>query len=187
MIAYLKGTIKFIFDDYIILDVRDVGYKVFAGYSLLSKQIGSEIEIFTYHSIREDADDLFGFIDINEIEFFEKLISVKGIGAKSAMKILSSAADVNMLKQGILSGDVAFVSKIKGVGKKTAERIILELAGKLNIKDIISENSLVKESDEAVSALISLGYDEKIAKSMLSEIDSSLDLQERIKLALKKR
>ncbi len=187
MIAYLKGIIKYVFEDYIILDVHDVGYKVFVGYSLLTKPVGSEIEVLTYHSVREDADDLFGFASVNEIEFFEKLISVKGIGAKSAMKILSTASDVNMLKQGILSGDVAYVSKIKGVGKKTAERIILELAGKLNVKDIIAENSLVSESDEAVSALMSLGYTEKDAQAMLKDIDQSLDLQERLKLALKKR
>lgn len=118
MIAYLKGKIKFIFKDYIIVDVRDVGYKVFCGYSLLSKNINSEIEIFIFHNLREDADDLFGFVSNNELEFFEKLISVKGIGPKTAMNILSSANDVNMLKQGILSGDVAFVSKVKGVGKK---------------------------------------------------------------------
>jgi len=187
MIAYLKGTIKFIFKDYIILDVRDVGYKVYAGYSLLAKSIGSELEVFTYHNLREDAEDLFGFIDINEFEFFGKLISVKGIGPKTAMNILSSLSDVNMLKQGILSGDVAFVSKVKGVGKKTAERIILELAGKLNIDDIIAENSYGNSSDEAVSALVSLGYSEKDAKIMLKDVDSSLDLQDRLKGALKRK
>lgn len=187
MIAYLKGTIKYIFKDYIILDVRDVGYKVYAGFSLLSKSVGSELEIFTFHNLREDADDLFGFIDNNELEFFEKLISVKGIGPKTAMNILSSANDVNMLKQGILSGDVAFVSKVKGVGKKTAERVILELAGKLNIDEILAENSYGNNSDEAISALISLGYSEKDAKIMLKDVDSSLDLQDRLKAALKRK
>ncbi len=187
MIAYLKGTIKYIFKDYIILDVHDVGYKVYAGYSLLAKNIGSELEVFTYHNLREDADDLFGFVDANELEFFEKLISVKGIGPKTAINILSSASDVNMLKQGILSGDVAFVSKVKGVGKKTAERVILELAGKLNIDDIIAENSYVSGSDEAVSALVSLGYSEKDAKIMLKNVDNGLDLQDRLKAALKRK
>lgn len=187
MIAYLKGTIKYIFKDYIILDVKDVGYKVYAGYSLLAKNIGSELEVFTYHNLREDADDLFGFVNFPELEFFEKLISVKGIGPKTAMNILSSANDVNMLKQGILSGDVAFVSKVKGVGKKTAERVILELAGKLNIADILAENSYSDSSDEAVSALVSLGYSEKDARIMLKDVDSSLALQDRLKAALKRK
>lgn len=187
MIAYLKGTIKYIFKDYIILDVHDVGYKVFAGYSLLAKSIGIDLEVFTYHNLREDADDLFGFVDFGELEFFEKLISVKGIGPKTAMNILSSANDVNLLKQGILSGDVAFVSKVKGVGKKTAERVILELAGKLDIDDIIAQNSYASNSDEAVSALVSLGYSEKDAKEMLKGVDSSLDLQGRLKAALKRK
>jgi holliday junction DNA helicase RuvA len=186
MIAYLKGTIKYIFENYIILDVNNVGYKVFAGYSLLAKKLGSELEVFTYHNLREDAEDLFGFINFNELEFFEKLISVKGIGPKTAMNILSSANDVNSLKQGILSGDVSYVSGVKGVGKKTAERIILELAGKLNIEEIISEN-IIDGKDDAVDALMSLGYSEKDAKEMLKNVDKELKLEERVKLALKRR
>lgn len=185
MIGYLKGVIKYININYVILEINNLGYTVICSPKILSKAIGDSIEVFIYESIREDAHDLYGFLTTNELEFFGKLISVKGIGPKSAMNIISSS-DINMLRQGILMGDVNYVSRIKGIGKKTAERIILELAGKLNVEEIIAQN-LEHGADEANEALMALGYSDKDAKEMLKNVDKELALEERVKLALKRR
>lgn len=185
MIGFLKGSIKHIGLNYIILEVNNVGYSVYSGPKILSKKNDDNVELFIYESIREDAHDLYGFLSINELEFFEKLISVKGVGPKSAMTIISSS-DINMLKEGILTGDVNYVSRVKGIGKKTAERIILELAGKLNVEDVIAEN-ISGGADEAGSALVSLGYSERDVKEMLKGIDKDLSLEERVKMALKRK
>lgn len=185
MIGYLKGEIKRIDINSIIICVNNVGYSVYSSPKILSKKIGDVVELFIYESIREDAHDLYGFLTVNELEFFEKLISVKGVGPKSAMTIISSS-DINMLKEGILTGDVNYVSRVKGIGKKTAERIILELAGKLNLQEILSDNTDYG-LDEANSALIALGYSEKDAKEMLKNVDKSLSLENRVKMALKRK
>ncbi len=182
MIGYLKGKIKYIDNNIIIIDCGNIGYNVYVTPKVLSKQIGDEIEIYIYEAIREDAYDLYGFLMPGELDFFKNLISVKGIGPKSAMNIISSS-DINTLKEGILTGDIGYVSKVKGIGKKTAERIVLELSGKLNINEILEENNY--SSDDAVSGLISLGYSEKDSKEMLKNIDKNLPLEERIKKALK--
>lgn len=185
MIGYLKGAIKYINLNKIILDVNNVGYSVVCGPKILLKEVGEPLEVFIYEAIREDAHDLYGFLTINELEFFEKLISVKGIGPKSAMNIISSS-DINVLRQGILMGDVNYVSRVKGIGKKTAERIILELAGKLNVEEIIAQN-ITHDEDEANEALVALGYSEKDAKEMLKNIDKDLSLEARVKAALRRR
>lgn len=185
MIGYLKGEIKHIGINNVIICVNNIGYNIYSGPKILSKKAGDIVEVFIYESIREDAYDLYGFLSVSELEFFKNLISVKGVGPKSAMVIISSS-DINTLKEGILTGDVNYVSRVKGIGKKTAERIILELAGKLNLKEILSDN-FNNGFDEASSALMTLGYSEKDAKEMLKNIDNNLSIEDRVKMALKRK
>ncbi|HOC96152.1 MAG TPA: Holliday junction branch migration protein RuvA [bacterium] len=182
MIGYLKGEIKYIDNSSVIIDCGNVGYNVYVTPKVLSKKIGDKLELYIYEAIREDAYDLYGLLMPGELDFFKSLISVKGIGPKSAMNIISSS-DINKLKEGILTGDIGYVSKVKGIGKKTAERIVLELSGKLNIDEILEGNNY--SSDDAVSALMSLGYSEKDSREMLKNIDKNLPLEDRIKKALK--
>ncbi len=186
MIFYLEGIILNIFSDSMVINISGIGYKVFiASPKLFSFKIEDKIAVYIFQNLKEDGSDLFAFSNISEREFFEKLISVKGVGPKSASSILIGS-DINILKEGIAKGDVNIVSKIKGIGKKTAERIILELAGKLSLGDILKNNNLNNTSTEVILALMSLGFSEKEAKDSLNSIDSSLSVEDQIKQVLKR-
>jgi len=186
MIFYLEGSVLNIFSDFIVINVSGVGYRVFiASPKLFSYKVSDKISLYIYQNLKEDTSDLFGFSNISEREFFEKLISVKGVGPKSASSILIGS-DINILKEGIATGDVNIVSKIKGIGKRTAERIILELAGKLSLEDILKDNNLKNVSNEAIGALMSLGFSEKEAKESLNSVDPNLSIEDQIKQVLKK-
>lgn len=186
MIFYLEGIILNIFSDSIIINVSGIGYRVFiASPKLFSFKIEDKIAVYIFQNLKEDSSDLFAFSNISEREFFEKLISVKGVGPKSASSILVGS-DINILKEGIAKGDVNIVSKIKGIGKKTAERIILELAGKLSLEDILKNNNLNSVSSEVILALMSLGFSEREAKDSLNSIDPNLSAEDQIKQVLKR-
>jgi Holliday junction DNA helicase RuvA len=186
MIFYLEGLILNIFTDSIVINVSGIGYKVFiASPKLFSFKVSDKISLYIYQNLKEDSSDLFGFSNIAEREFFEKLISVKGVGPKSASGILIGS-DINILKEGITKGDVNIVSKIKGIGKKTAERIILELAGKLSLGDILKNDNIKNVSSEAIAALMTLGFSEKEARDSLDSIDSNASIEDQIKQVLKR-
>lgn len=188
MISYLRGTIIAKSVNYFILDVRDVGYAIFAGENFLNEiKIGLPLEVFIHHHVREEASDLYGFKSLDELDLFELLISVSGVGPKSALGVLAMAS-ANDIKESIIRGDADLLTKVSGIGKKTAERLVLELKTKiLKISSAtdISAGSFLASGDE-LDALMSLGYSLSEARSALLAVDSSLkDTGERVKQALK--
>lgn len=187
MISHLTGKILSQDDRYFTLDVNGVGYKVFSHAGVLAKipSVGQNIAIWTHLHVREDMMDLYGFLDEEELEFFEMLISISGIGPKSALGILE-VAPVLSLKQAIVSEDKSFFTKVSGIGQKTAERLILELKTKLSKSVIPVKGSDSEQMGEALDALISLGYKERDARTALQEIPKDIKTVEaKVKAALK--
>ncbi len=190
MISFLRGKIVSCNDSYIILEVNNIGYKVFVNERVLSSiKIGSVCEIFTYQYVREDLLSLYGFSTESELNFFELLLSVSGIGPKSALGVLS-VSGVEDLKRAISAGDYSLLTKVSGIGKKTAERVVLELRGRIN--NLAEENILrdnvnnIAASSDEIDALISLGYSLSQAREALSKVDPDIkNSGERIKEALK--
>jgi len=188
MISFLRGKVLNKSNNYITLDVRDVGYQVFVGEAFLNElKIGTEVEVYTHHRVKEDISDLYGFKTINDLEFFELLLTVSGVGPKSALGVLSMAV-VNDIKESIVRGDSDLLTKVAGIGKKTAERVVLELKNKVvsdgdNGDGIITNNF----SGDEIDALMSLGYSLSEARNALNMVDPSVtDSGERVKEALKK-
>jgi Holliday junction DNA helicase RuvA len=187
MIALLEGTIVEQIDDQVIITCGGVGYGALVtseDYGRLP--VGKSARLYIYEHIREQSHDLFGFIDISSKELFEILLSVNGVGPKMALAIMSVAPSTEVRKA-IAEGNMALLKAANGVGKRVAERIIVDLKEKVGYAS--SEegvynglNTLV--SDEAVDALISLGYTTLDAQRALVGIDTSLTTEERIKLAL---
>lgn len=181
MIASLKGKVSLIKDKFIILETNNIGYKVFLNEdSKNSLKEEAEYFFYIYSHIREDSFDLYGFLDYNELEFFEMLITVSGIGPKGALGILN-VANSESLKQAIKKEDLAYLNKISGIGKKTAEKIILELKDKITITiDPNNQNDL-----DVLEALKALGYSSYEVRNILKEIDPSLETNAKIREALK--
>lgn len=186
MIGYLRGEI--IEEDIrsVIVLAGGVGYKVYTNTgSLGSKDPKNKVEdireFWTYLAVRENALDLYGFSSKEELRFFELLITVSGIGPKSAMSILS-VASVQNLRNAISSGDTSHLVKVSGVGKKNAEKIVVELKDKIG--DFVVGASVSGDVD-VLEALKSLGYGERESREVLKKIDKDGDTSERIKKALK--
>ena len=186
MLSYIKGKIIFRGKDFIIVKSNDIGFKIFVLSNLNTEN--DEIELFTHLAVREDALTLYGFSNYEELELFELLISISGIGPKAGSGILS-LADPKTVKVAIAKGDASILTRVSGIGKKTAERVILELGSKFSISDVngLEEKSKeINDQTDAVDALISLGYNVNEAKRALSEVPSEVkDIGERIKMALK--
>lgn len=175
MISYLRG--KIIDHDLtsLIIDVNGVGYKVFATGSILSNtQIDTEISIWTYLAVRETSMDLYGFGDKKEKDFFELLLTISGVGPKSAISIMSSTT-VDTLIEGIQSNDAVYFSKTSGIGKKTAEKIIVNLKDKIGHYDTTEGGGSNSNNHNAVSidALVALGYSEKDAREAIAEVSKN--------------
>lgn len=189
MIAYLRGKIISKSLNYAILEVNNIGYQIFIGENFLNElKIGSEAEIFTHHQVREEADDLYGFKTMEDLELFGLLLTVSGVGPKSALGVISMASSED-IKEAIVRGDANLLTKVSGIGKKTAERLVLELKTKI-LRGAGGVATLgingVSGSDE-IDALMSLGYSLSEARTALNMVDSSLiDSGERVKAALKK-
>lgn len=198
MFAYVKGVLESINENYIVIDVNGIGYKIFMPNSGISKlpEIGEIVKVHTYYYVREDNISLYGFNTQEELKMFELLISVSGIGTKSALAILSEISPSSFALS-VISGDVTALVKIPGIGNKTAQRMILELKDKLKTEQAITKNS-IKNADigysnnqdsisEASSALQVLGYTKKEVDKVLSSNDfNGLSIEEIIKEALKK-
>lgn len=184
MISYLKGIVKLKENDFVIVVVNDIGYKVFViGRDLFKLQIGEVVEFFTYHYIREDDMRLYGFINRRDQEMFELLFSVTGIGPKSAMGILN-ATTTDSIVLAVGQSDFSLLTKVSGVGKKTAERIILELAGKMEKFGLEIQNTA--GLSDAIEGLMSLGYSRNQSFEALKNVSADItDPGEKIKLALK--
>jgi len=187
MIAHIEGTVIHKSDKFLVVDVSGVGYKVFtAPDTLASFSDGDKASLWTYMAVRENALDLYGFTTHDEMSFFELLLDVSGIGPKSALGILS-VASIDTLKKAIATGDTSYLNKVSGIGKKTAEKIVIELRDKLHAhkgEDGVS-NGLRGESD-IVEALKSLGYSAQEARDALKRIPHTIEgTNARIKEALK--
>lgn len=189
MIASLEGKIAFRGEKYIILEVNKIGYKVFVGEQTLKNLLpaGSNIKLFTYHYQREDRtgrrDEIYGFLSLSELEFFEILNSISGVGPKSALSIISKGP-IDNLKRAISASDVHYLTKVSGIGQKKAEKIILELKTKLGEGDGFG----LAEDKEVIGALIALGYDLTEARETLKKLSDKVDIKDRnskIKEALK--
>lgn len=192
MIAHIEGEVSEKFLSSIIVDVHGVGYEL--GLSQIDAEatnVGEKKKFYTYHAIRENSEDLYGFSSLMAKKIFEMLISVNGVGPKAAMAILSLATPEEV-RNAIANADAAFVSKAAGVGKKSAERVIVDLKDKVGLPTRYGATEIVSvqsqpENDEALDALMALGFPLKEATDALSKVDASLPIEERIRLALKQR
>ena len=186
MIARLRGKPVASTTEGLVLDVAGVGYLVAATPSALRKAEGAdEVTVETYLHVREDAMQLYGFAERAERELFVQLLSVNGIGPKVALAIVSGSP-VADLRRAIVRGDSARFQAIPGIGKKTAERIVLELKEKLGDPDLVPVTDGSGEHLVARDALVELGWSLLDAEGALAEVDADLSPEERVRLALKK-
>ena len=185
MIAKIKGKIEYLKNGYLVVDVNDVGYKIFVTAYTFGKLAGKEeanLHIYTY--VREDILALYGFLDADELEMFELLISISGIGPKAALGILS-IADPKTIRTAISNEDSSILTKVSGVGKKTADRVILELQNKIVGMSEGDKQEAMVDSD-AIEALTSMGYSVSEARDSLKSVPADIeDVGERVKAALK--
>ena len=183
MISYIEGKIKMRGNKFLVIMANGLGYKVYALPDTLVKS-KNEASLWTHLRVKEDALDLYGFESYPEMEFFETLIQISGIGPKSAMGILS-IAPLDTIKKAIASGEVSYLTKVSGIGKKTAERIIVELRDKMGRLDELS-GAMFKDEQDVLEALKSLGYSPAEAREAIKKIpDDVIGVNARIKEALK--
>lgn len=199
MIGYVKGILEEIEEDCVIVDVNGLGIRILTGGALASQMLalGSEVKIYTYTYVKEDAFQLYGFISKDELSLFKKLITVSGIGPKGAASILS-AFSAEDLRYAIYAGDIKTISKAPGIGKKTAERLVLELKDKVEL-DYQADTLLGQLADEsvgsaepnnrrdAIEALTALGYSNMDAAKAVKQADpnADMDVEDILKAALK--
>ncbi len=198
MFAYIKGKLTYKCNDYIVVETGGIGYMVYAPLSTVQSigNIGDEIIVYTYMHVREDALVLYGFATRDELGMFELLISVTGIGPKAAISLISSISP-SKFGLAVITGDVRTLTEAPGIGKKTAQRIILELKDKINSEKFIAGDTGMEEvpgsasqdnkRSEAVSALMVLGYTAVEANKAVTDVYSEdMDVETIIKNALKK-
>lgn len=189
MISLLKGKVIDAGNRHIVMEVNDIGYKVFVtGDALHSLKLNTTITLWTHFAVREDSQDLYGFMTKKERDFFELLITVSGVGPKSALNILSLISS-DTLGSAIRTGSVAHLVKVSGIGRKTAEKIVLELKDKMGGMGSDSSVELTTEmsSDmDVIEALKVLGYDADDAREALKKIGKDItDTGAKVKVALK--
>ena len=195
MIAFVNGILEMKLNGYIVIDVGGLGYKVFMSEIAIESlgNLGDKVKVYTHHHVREDDISLYGFLTMEELNMFELLISVSGVGAKSALSILANI-EPSSFALAVITNDTSKLVKIPGVGAKTAARIVLELKDKLKNQDMVSKKESVikkptineEELDEAISALQVLGYNRRDIEKVFEKIDlSNLALEDMIKQGLK--
>ncbi|KKR47375.1 MAG: Holliday junction ATP-dependent DNA helicase RuvA [Parcubacteria group bacterium GW2011_GWA2_40_143] len=172
-------------DRFVIINVGGIGYKVFAPPEVLSMAGKTQkIELWTHLSVRENALDLYGFKEYPELEFFEVLIQISGIGPKTALGVLSTAP-VDTIKKAIASGEISYLTKVSGIGKKTAERVVVELRDKMGAMDAAT-SIMFKEDEDVLQALQSLGYGNSEIREAIKNISNDASgVNARIKEALR--
>lgn len=190
MIATLQGELTEKFGDQIVIDAAGVGYGIFVTNEDYGKLKKSEhCKVYIYEHIREQSHDLFGFTSNDTRQFFELLLTVNGVGPKMALNVLSIGS-TDDVRSAIADGNVRFIQQANGVGKRVAERVVVDLKDKVGLAstDLDATGILISDSnqDEAIQALVALGYSPSDAARALSGIDTELPLDERVKLALKK-
>lgn len=184
MLGKLKGKVDFIGAGFVILDVGGVGYKIHTNAEFLtSLKESSQVSFWIYQAVRENSIDLYGFEKKDELDFFELLLGVSGIGPKSALAILNITS-VDNLKSAVRSDDITYLTKVSGVGKKSAKKIVLELRDKLGEAE--EKDFAIKGDSDALEALTALGYTTKEAREAIKNIGKEIkDTGERVKEALK--
>lgn len=183
MITHLRGTVIDKEERSAVIDVNGVGYKVFVTGTVLGKlRDGAEASLWTHLAVREDAQTLYGFQDKDELSFFELLISISGIGPKTALGILN-VSSVQAIRAAVSTGDTSHLTKVSGVGKKLADKIVLELKGKFGAEDA---SVALRDEVDALEALKALGFKHAEAREALKEVPATVtDTGERVKKALK--
>lgn len=179
MISLIRGKIIYLSEAVAVLENAGIGYEISVPAPVRANlKLGELVSLWTHEHIREDARDLYGFINPEELSFFKKLISISGVGPKMALKIFE-LGKIDEIKKAVLTGRAEFLSEASGVGSKTAQKIILELRGKIDL----SEN---EGSDDVLDALLHLGYSRNVARSTLGKLSAGLvSSEERIREALK--
>lgn len=200
MVSYIKGELTEVFEDTIVLENNGIGYNIRVPASLFfcMPSIGEEVKVYTYLYVKEDAINLFGFLTRDDLNVFRMLLNVSGIGPKGALGILSTITP-DYLRFAVLSDDVKLISSAPGIGKKTAQRLIIELKDKIKLEDAF-EAALDKKQktddstrvmmarNEAIEALVALGYGNSEAMRAVKQIDGieEMDSEQILKEALKK-
>lgn len=184
MLAYIKGSLEIKTTGYVVVETNGIGYKIFMSDSAIQRlgEIGSTVKIHTYMRVREDDISIFGFNTNEELRMFEMLLSVSGIGAKSAITILSNISP-SSFALAVISNDINTLKKLPGIGAKSAQRVILELKDKLKTEEAIAKDEPMEEIkiaihedekvSEAISALQVLGYSRKEIETAMQKIDTT--------------
>lgn len=196
MYYYIKGILAQKGDNFVVVDASGVGYMIYTSLGCIEKlpRVGSEVTVYTYLNVREDAMELYGFYSEEERKMFLLLTSVSGVGPKAGLSLLSIASP-QALAAAIITGDEKLITRAAGVGPKAAKRIILELKDKIDGEELgIDDDGAVLQNGtsdiitdsraEAMSALVALGYGSQEAKNVLLKLDASLSTEELIKKAL---
>ncbi len=196
MFAYIKGSLEEKGSNYVVIDVSGIGYKIFMSDNSIQSigELGEKVKVHTYYYVREDNISLYGFLSKEELKMFELLLSVSGIGAKSAISMLSNITP-SSFAFAVISNDVATLKGLPGIGAKTAQRIILELQDKLKTEEKLAVEGAKEQIEteiynsenvkEAIQALQILGYNKKeIDKAMQKLKDENLSVEELIKKGL---
>lgn len=190
MIAHIAGVVAEKFGTSLIVDVHGVGYEVaVATADYESATLGEDVKLYTFHHIREQSQELFGFSSLAAKKLFELLITVQGVGPKAGLAILS-LADAETVRNAIANADSAYLAKAKGIGKKTAESVVVKLSDKVGMPIVYrqsstSETDAIPPNDEALEALMALGYSLADASRALDGIDRDLPTAARVTQALK--
>jgi Holliday junction DNA helicase RuvA len=192
MITTLTGEVTEQLGEVIVLEVGGVGYGLWVPQEdWMHMAVGTEVKVYVYEHIREQTYDLYGFVSLNTKQLFERLLSVNGVGPRMALAILS-VGSINDVRQAIAEGNVKFLQAASGVGKKVAERIVVDLKDKVGLGSnpeatTFLTNPIVNRFDEAQEALVVLGFTAQDAAAALNGIDIKLTTEERVKLALRSK
>lgn len=200
MISYIKGELTEVFEDTVVVETNGIGYNIRVPGSVLDRlpSVGSSVRIYTYLYVKEDAMNLFGFLNRDDLSVFKLLLNVSGIGPKGALAILSTIGPDD-LRFAVLSEDVKTISSAPGIGAKTAKRLIIELKDKLKLAEVFEtalankekasfENDVLLARNEAVEALVALGYASAQAMKAVQQVENAeeKDSEQILKEALKK-
>jgi Holliday junction DNA helicase RuvA len=198
MISYIKGELTEVFDEIIVVENNGIGYNIRVPASLLSRipRVGTDVKVYTYLYVREDAMNLYGFLTRDDLDVFKLLITVNGIGPKGALGILSTITP-DELRFAVLSDDVKLISRAPGIGSKTAQKLIIELKDKLKLEDAFEKKLMHNNEEisidldgknEAIQALVALGYGSAEAIKAVKQVEhlDEKDSESILKEALKK-